>query len=353
MTSRTRRPIPHRHADGVAYLVRNRPVALAPAGDMQPGRQHRGTEYRYSSAPQPGATAQAPTVQRSHDRSQGWLRGAMLALAVLAVAAAVVSWDAQYVLVRSVKHNPAVAAIEAGIPDIGALIFATLGIALALHARRAIRARVLNVACVGISLAMNSLASAPGWRDVAIWVMPSAVYAVASDSLIAVVRAWVIARAKHTGQALADDEPTPIAIIGASVLWLIRLAIAPASTITGFRRWVLDECPVAPGRRAPSVGVTARRRPAITSKQAGRSAAGARRPTKPGKQALLLALASKRHDLAAIPLTSVSRIATGIAAEIDLAPGTARRVLLAHVRSLRSGQNTGMHDHSHGREGTS
>lgn len=52
---------------------------------------------------------------------------------------------------------------------------------------------------------------------------------------------------------------------------------------------------------------------------------------KPGKQAR--ALAGQRHDLAAIPLTSVSKIATGITAEINLAPGTARRVLLAHVRS--------------------
>ena len=124
----------------------------------------------------------------------------MLALAVLAVAAAaVVSWDAQYVLVRAVKHNPAVAALEAGIPDIGAVIFAALGIALALHGRRAVRARTLNIACVGISLAMNALASAPGWRDLAIWIMPSAVYALASDTLIGVVRAWVIARARHTG----------------------------------------------------------------------------------------------------------------------------------------------------------
>ena len=96
----------------------------------------------------------------------------MLALAVLAVAAATVSWDAQYVLVRSVKHNPAVASLEAGIPDVGALIFATLGIALALHGKRAVQARTLNIACVGISLAMNALASAPGWRDLAIWVMP-------------------------------------------------------------------------------------------------------------------------------------------------------------------------------------
>ena len=125
---------------------------------------------------------------------------------------------------------------------------------------------------------MNALASAPGWRDLAIWVMPSAVYALASDTLIGVIRAWAIARTQHTGQALADDEATPIAIIGGVVLWLLRLAIAPPSTITGFRRWVLDECPVAPGRKAPSAGVTARRRPAIASKQAGRSAATARRP---------------------------------------------------------------------------
>src|SRR5262249_48825518 len=61
----------------------------------------------------------------------------MLALAVLAIAAAVVPWDAQYVLVRAVKHNPAVAALEAGIPDIGAVIFAALGVALALHGKRA------------------------------------------------------------------------------------------------------------------------------------------------------------------------------------------------------------------------
>jgi len=72
----------------------------------------------------------------------------MAALAFLAVAAAVVSWDAQYVMVHQVKHAPAVAALEAGIPDAGALIFAALGIALALPGRRALRPRALNVACV-------------------------------------------------------------------------------------------------------------------------------------------------------------------------------------------------------------
>lgn len=351
---RARRPVPHGHSGTVTYLAHGQPGAAAIADARPASRQHDGAADRCPSAHQPHATVQAPAVpHESRDRAQGWLRRAMLALAVLATAAAVVSWDAQYVLVRSVKHNPAVAALEAGIPDVGALIVATLGIALALHARRAIRARILNVACVGVSLAMNALASAPGWRDVAIWVMPSAVYALASDTLISVVRAWVIARAQHTAQALADDEPTPMAIIGASFLWMLRLAIAPASTITGFRRWVLDECPVAPGRKAPQAGNTASPRPAITATAAGRPAPATRRTTGPGKQAQLLALAGQRHDLAAIPLTSVSRIATSIAAEVDLAPGTARRVLLAHVRSLRSGQNTSQGNPSQGREGTS
>jgi hypothetical protein len=87
----------------------------------------------------------------------------MLALGVLAAAAAVVSWDAQYVLVRAARHNPEVAGLEAGIPDVGALIFATLGIALALHGKRAIRARILNLTCVGKQ--RKVLVSARTWRS--------------------------------------------------------------------------------------------------------------------------------------------------------------------------------------------
>ena len=271
-----------------------------------------------------------PSGRHARDRAHAWLRSAMIALAVLAAAAAAVSWDAQYVLVRAVKHDTAIAALEAGIPDVGAVVFASLGVALALHARRAIRARVLNVGCVGVSLAMNALASAPGWRDLAIWVMPSAVYALASDTLISVIRAWVIAREHRSGQALADDEATPMTIVGGLFLWMLRLALAPPSTITGFRRWALDECPVAPGRKAP--------RP---SRQTGPPHDGrqssARTGARPGKQARLVALAGQRHDLTALPLRQVSGIANQIGAEVSLSPGTARRVLLAHVRALQNG----------------
>jgi hypothetical protein len=197
--------------------------------------------------------AHPPLPERDSGRT--WLRGAISALGILAAAAAVVSWDAQYVMVGQARHTPAVAALEAGIPDAGALIFAALGIALALHGRRALRPRTLNVACVGISLAMNAMAAGRGWRDVAIWVMPAAVYALASDTLIGVVRAWALARMRPGDRRLDGEEVTPLAVAGAVVLWLLRLALAPASTLTGFRRWVIEECPVAPGRALATGGL--------------------------------------------------------------------------------------------------
>ena len=286
-----------------------------PAAPLNGSQENGMTRLAAAAGPRPAGPAASP------DRAPGWLRGAMLALAVLAGAAATVSWDAQYVLVRAARHNPAVASLEAGIPDVGALIFAALGIALALHGKRAIRARTLNLACVGISLAMNALASAPGSRDLAIWVMPSAVYALASDTLIGVVRAWVIARARHARQTLADDDKTPLAVLGTAALWLIRLALAPVSTLTGFRRWVIRKCPVTP--KQPGKPASTRREQPATSQE------------RPGKQARLLQLAAQRHDLATIPLRSVSKIATALAAEADLSPGTARRVLLARVRELQ------------------
>jgi hypothetical protein len=188
---------------------------------------------------------------------------------------------------------------------------------------------------VAVSLAMNALAAAPGWRDLAIWVMPSAIYALASDTLIGVIRAWVIATSRHTGQILADDESTPMAVVGGLFLWLLRLALAPASTLGGFRRWALDECPIAPGRKATPKAPRATTTHPSTPAQPRRSPT--RRASGPGKQDRLITLASQRHDLTTVPLAQVSGIANAIGTEVSLSPGTARRVLLAHVRALQNG----------------
>ena len=270
-----------------------------------------------------------------------WLAGAAGVLALLAAAAAAVSWQAQYMMVRAVKHAVVVAAIEAGIPDAGALVFAALGVALALHGKRAVRARALNAACIGISLAMNALAAGPGWRGLAIWVMPAAVYALASDTLIGVIRAHVIARHRQLDEALADDEITPLHLAGAVLLWLLRLALAPPSTLRGFHGWVKslpagpparqgaeDGQPTVPGARPePVKGPPAP--PAI------HTGGGPRGGT---KQDQFLSLVIARYGpLTEFDLKAVSRAAAELAPEAELHPGTARKILRAQVLAAQNG----------------
>ena len=162
------------------------------------------------------------------DRAAVWLRNAMIALGVLAATAAVVTFAAQYQMVLDYKGMRVIAALEAAIPDVAALVFASLGIALALHGKRAIRARLLNVGAVATSIGMNWLAAAPGWRGLAIWVMPPIAYALGvATRAIGVIRAWTIARARELREDLADDEATPLAILGGFLLWVLRLALAP------------------------------------------------------------------------------------------------------------------------------
>jgi hypothetical protein len=240
---------------------------------------------------------------------------------VLAAAAAAVSFTAQYRMVDATRHFPVVAALEAVIPDAAALVFACLGIALALHGRRALRARALNLASVGASVFMNAIAAAPGWRNLAIWALPPAAYALASDTLIGVVRARALARHLQPGAALAADAATPLAILGGLALWLLRLALAPASTLTGFRAWVLAECPVAPGRRAPAP------RPAP-----------APHPRKATKTARFLDLVTERHgSLASIPLDAVAGISAELAPLIGMHPGAARAALRKAVLAATNG----------------
>lgn len=273
------------------------------------------------------------------DRAATWLRNAMIALGFLALCAAAVSWTAQYQLVFDVKQMSIIAALEAAIPDAAAFIFASLGIALALHGRRAIRPRMLNVAAVVVSLIMNAIAAAPGWRDLAVWVMPAVAYAVASDTLIGVIRAWALARARSLNTRLADDEATPLAIIGGLALWLLRLILAPRSTLAGFRRWVVDEVPFAPGRR-PIIEA-----PPVTQEQP--VAIEPPRPPSPRrdrarrtetKTTKFLALVVERYGpLAAFPLSDVSKVSSALAPEVELDAGSARTALRKHVLAAQNG----------------
>jgi hypothetical protein len=229
------------------------------------------------------------------DTAGRWLAVSLAALGVLAGAAAVVSFSAQFQMVRAARRLAVVSALEAGIPDAAALVFAALGIALALHGRRAVRARVLNLAAVGTSLGMNALAAGHGWRDLAIWVMPPAAYALASDTAIGVIRLRAIA-------------PDPV---------------------TGPRR-------PAPGHPAvPPAGQAAISSNA--SKAARRPPATGAMGVRPGtKTARFLRLVTEHYGpLSDFPLSDVSPVASELAPAADLHPGAARSALRRHVLAAR------------------
>ena len=229
-----------------------------------------------------------------HDQPRIWLHVAAAGLCALAGAAAAVSLRAQYRLVYAARHLAVAAALEAAIPDAAALVFACLGVALALHGRHAVRARLLNVASAGASVFMNVIAAAPGWRDLAVWAMPPAAYALASDTLIGVVRAGAVARPQHRRRPAAESPPSWRAV-GGLALWLLRLTLAPVSTLAGFRAWVIEECPVAPGRLA-------RPRPAARSGPRPAPGAAGRPRGAATKTARFLALVTEQHGpLAADP----------------------------------------------------
>jgi hypothetical protein len=268
------------------------------------------------------------------DRPGVWLHCAAIGLCVLAAAAAAVSFTAQYRLVYAARRLALIAGLEAAIPDAAALVFACLGVALALHGRHAVRARVLNVASAGASVFMNVIAAAPGWRDLAVWTMPPAAYALASDTLIGVVRAWVIARHQEPVAGLAAEEATLLAMAGGLLLWLLRLGMAPVSTLAGFRTWVLEECPVAPGRRAPWTAASA----SVPEPKAAAVLPRGSDPRGGTKTARFLALVTERHGpLSAIPLEAVAKTSAALASEVGLNTGSARAALRRAVLAARNG----------------
>ena len=293
-----------------------------------------------SVVPAPGAAAVGAVRGSGRgDRPGWWLGVSLAALAVLSGSAAVVSYAAQLQMVRAAKGGVAVSVLEAGIPDVAALVFATLGIALALHGSRAVRARVLNLAAVGTSVCMNVLAAGPGWRDLVIWVMPPAAYALASDTAIGVVRARALARRHDLARALADDRG-PLAQAAGLLLWLLRLALAPASTLSGFREWVVEELPVAPGRLAPGAAPEPAAIAATTGtgERRGLAGDGSGLAVRPGtKTARFLRLVAERYGpLAGLPLSDVSRVSSELAPAADLHPGAARSALRRHVQAARA-----------------
>jgi hypothetical protein len=316
-------------------------------------------------------------AKRSKDRSAAWLKGAVIGLGLLAVAAATVSVRAQYVMVDAARHQQVISAVEAAIPDVAALIFACLGIALALRGKRAYRARFLNAGAVATSVFMNFAAAGHGWRNIAIWLMPPVAYALASDTCIVHVRAWFMAL-----QQMADDDSSVLGTIArglrSAALYPLRFVLDTRGTARGLKAAVLiatplPELPASPTAKAlvaidrtqatidavRSGKVTAEpgsffaraaeaqgplpqaaRKPAASNgsapiKAAANSSANGSAPRGTKQPAFLDLVKARYGAIAAIELAAVAAIAKEVAPEVDLNEGQARKVLRAAVQQAQ------------------
>ena len=121
-------------------------------------------------------------------------------------------------------------------------------------------------------------------------------------------------------QHLADEAATPLALLGGLILWPLRLAQAPVSTLAGFRAWVLTECPVPPVAAPPGP----RRRPAP-------------HPRKAAKTARFLTLVTERHGLSPrFRCIASPGISAEVAPQVNLDAHAARTSLRKAVLSART-----------------
>jgi Protein of unknown function (DUF2637) len=263
----------------------------------------------------------------------GFLAFATGLLFLLAAGMMAVSLRAQYVYVYAIKHETWPSTVEALGLDAGMIIFALLGMALARAGKSARVERGFVLMCALGSAGMNLLASdihSP--RSVVVYVMPPILFAIASDRVIGVIRRHV----------LGEDESSVWSVVGKFLLYATRLILAPAKTAKGLRLWLLASAPLPTlkGETEPQIDLPGRPEitsaPARATKKAGRTHTSKPRAIKgETKKSRLLAL------YAAHPLygdrAKVSRVASEIAAEAQLQPGTARTYLYSHLDGLGAG----------------
>ena len=283
------------------------------------------------------------------DRGDG---GVLLSVAsglllLLAAAQGYVSFRAQYVFVNHAKHSQIPSTLEALGLDTGAVIFALLALSLARRGRHASVERVLNVACAIGSLTMNLLAAdLTSPRSVTVWVMPSALYALASDRLIAVVRRWAQSQAPT---ADLGEDGSAWRALGGLGLWVLRLALDLPGTMRGFRGWVLSAAPVAPGVRASTPiqnASTGRLEPATAAESPGHGEPGVSvliplDGLAPGetKRAALIRLYEQCGQIGDPRYgnrAKAAALAGELAGQIGYHPGTARRELVKYLATRPS-----------------
>jgi hypothetical protein len=259
------------------------------------------------------------------------LVAASVLLLGLAFTQGFVSFHQQFVFVLAAKHDRVVSGMEAVGLDSAAVIFAVLAVAQARLGRPARIERALNLGCALGSMLMNVLGADLGSpRSIAVYVLPPVLYAAGSDRLISVVRRQALSRQDDT-----ESQRSVWHVAGVAVLYLLRFLLAPPSTATGMRRWVLASAPV-PG--APIVAaLTAAPEPpvsaAIPAPQKPRRQPSGRRGESKSAQLIGAYEDLNGTDDRYGDRSKASQVAQELAAQVGMQWGSARTVLYRHIDS--------------------
>ena len=267
--------------------------------DIRSGRIHRNDD---------GTLDADTTVHVKPRRPPGarLIGGAGWLLAALAAGVLGVSYAGQFAYIYAARHQVIPANIEAGMFDVGMVIFALLGLGLALASRPARVERALVMVCAFGSAAMNyAAADTTSPRSVLAYVAPPLFLAAVVDRVIAVVRRHRIGDTETSPWApLGRAALTAARAGGLTLLYGLRLTLDPPATARGLRQFVLDAAPLpAPPGGPPAIGMS--------------------------KKARLLA--AYRDHPGYGDRTAVARIARELAPDADLQEGTARTYLYAHL----------------------
>jgi hypothetical protein len=174
---------------------------------------------------------------------------ATILLGLLATGLFVVTLNAQYKYVFTVKQQPAPSMIEAASLDLGMAIFTLLALGLAMAGQTARIERALIVVCALGSAGQNyAAADVSSPRSVAAYVVPSLFLALVVDRVVAVVRRHVLGAAERSVWATVARAAALLAKgLGFVLLYLLRFFLAPPSTGAGLRRVVLNATPLPAG----------------------------------------------------------------------------------------------------------
>lgn len=176
-------------------------------------------------------------------------------LGVVGAGALFVSFAGQLRYVLAERGQLTSSLVESGLLDTAMLVLTLLAIGLARAGKPAKVTRLLIVAFAASSAAMNlGPANLGSPRSVAVWVAPPVILAVVVDQVVVTIR-------RHY---LNIDEPSVWAVAGHALvatvkafavvlLYTLRLVLAPRSTTTGLRYWVLALAPL-PATAAPQRG---------------------------------------------------------------------------------------------------